>query len=254
MRRVSDISHATLKFADETARLCSPVAVLVALQNLTRSTVGIGVLGAWSLPRYIRERVEPRQMGVNLWLHPDIPADYWPRYQEKFATHGLSVLALRARVASVPFTFAEVEKESMERQTSNWVFGFLRSLGIHDGLYCVYRNWSVVFISTSLLALSPANRTFLAAAGQIAVGRIEQMMKAEHRRMRRNTKEADLTPRELDVLQQRALRSNHATVAKELKISVETVDVHLRSVRKKLRVDDTAIALLEAYKRGLIEY
>jgi DNA-binding CsgD family transcriptional regulator len=33
-----------------------------------------------------------------------------------------------------------------------------------------------------------------------------------------------------------------------LGIRVETVEVHLRSVRKKLAVDDTAIALLEAYK------
>ena len=93
---------------------------------ISRSTAGISVLGAGSLPRYIRERVERRQIGVNLWLHPDIPADYWPRYQEKFAAHGLSVLALRARVASVPFTFAEVKKQDGERQTSNCIFGEFR--------------------------------------------------------------------------------------------------------------------------------
>ncbi len=249
---MSDISQATLKFTDDAAALCSPVAVLVALQNLSRNALGIGVLGTWSLPRYIKERVEPREIGVNLWLHPDIPADYWPRYQEKFAANGLSVLALRARAASTPFTFAEAGRDA--RQTGNWVFGFMHSLGIRDGLYCVYRNWSLVFISPSFLALSPANRTFLAAAGQIAVGRIEQMVKAQGRSRRRNGKEADLTPRELEVLQQRALRSSNAAVAKELNVSVETVDVHLRSIRKKLQVDDTAIALLEAYKRGLIEY
>jgi DNA-binding CsgD family transcriptional regulator len=39
-----------------------------------------------------------------------------------------------------------------------------------------------------------------------------------------------------------------------LDISVRTVEVHLRSARKKMKVEDTAIALLEAYKRGLIEY
>jgi DNA-binding NarL/FixJ family response regulator len=82
------------------------------------------------------------------------------------------------------------------------------------------------------------------------------MVKAQGRSRRRNAKtaEADLTPRELDVLQHRALRSSNAAVAKELEISVDTVEVHLRSIRKKLKVDDTAIALLEAYKRGLIEY
>ena len=100
---MSPISPATMKFGDETARLCTPIAVLVALQHLSRSTLGIGVLGAWTLPRYIRERVEPRQIGVNLWLHPDIPEDYWPRYQEKFAAHGLSVLALSARAGERAF-------------------------------------------------------------------------------------------------------------------------------------------------------
>jgi DNA-binding CsgD family transcriptional regulator len=242
----------THKFADDVAALRTPEAVLVALQNLSRSAAGICVLGVWNLPRYIKERVEPRQIGVNLWLHPDIPADYWPRYQEQFAANGLSVLALRARVASVPFTFAEAGKDA--RQTNNWVFGFMQSLGIRDGLYCVYRNWSLVFISPSLLTLSPANRTFIAAAGQIAVGRIEQMVKIQCRSRRHNGKNANLTPRELDVLQHRALRSSNAAVAKELDISVDTVEVHLRSIRKKLKVDDTAIALLEAYKRGLIEY
>jgi len=130
----------------------------------------------------------------------------------------------------------------------------MQSLGIRDGLYCVYRNWSLVFISDTLLALSPAKRTFLAAAGQIAVGRIEQVMKAKRRHGRENWKGAVLTTRELEVLQQRALHGSNADVAKELKISIETVDAHLRSIRKKLKVGDTAIALLEAYKRGLIEY
>ena len=46
----------------------------------------------------------------------------------------------------------------------------------------------------------------------------------------------------------------HAAISKSLDISIQTVDVHLRNARKKLKVEDTAIALLEAYKRGLIEY
>ena len=63
-----------------------------------------------------------------------------------------------------------------------------------------------------------------------------------------------MTARELEVLQQRALLGSSAAIAKALDISVQTVDVHLRSARKKMKVEDTAIALLEAYKRGLIEY
>jgi DNA-binding CsgD family transcriptional regulator len=56
------------------------------------------------------------------------------------------------------------------------------------------------------------------------------------------------------VLQQRALLGGNAAIARALDISVPTVDVHLRSARKKMKVEDTAIALLEAYKGGLIEY
>ena len=59
---------------------------------------------------------------------------------------------------------------------------------------------------------------------------------------------------QLEVLQQRALLGSNAAIAKALDISIQTIDVHLRSVRKKVKVEDTAIALLEAYKRGLIEY
>ena len=55
-------------------------------------------------------------------------------------------------------------------------------------------------------------------------------------------------------MQQRALLGSNAAIAKALDISIQTVDVHLRSARKKLKIEDTAIALLEAYKRGLIEY
>ena len=64
----------------------------------------------------------------------------------------------------------------------------------------------------------------------------------------------DLTARELEVLQQRAFLGCNAAISKALGISIQTVDVHLRNVRKKLKVEDTAIALLEAYKRGLIGY
>jgi DNA-binding CsgD family transcriptional regulator len=126
---------------------------------------------------------------------------------------------------------------------------------MRDGLYCAYRAWAVVFISPRLLALRLSQRAFLAAAAQAAIGRIEDIVNS--RRKRRRGKKVDtfgMTARELEVLQQRALLGSNAAIAKALDISAQTVDVHLRSIRKKLKVEDTAIALLEAYKRGLIEY
>jgi DNA-binding CsgD family transcriptional regulator len=165
-----------------------------------------------------------------------------------------STLTLKARQTSVPFTFAEAERDESVSQAS-WMFRFLRSYNIRNGLYCTYRAWAVVFISTKLLALRLSQRTFLAAAAQVAIGRIEEIMNS--RRKRRGGKKVDafdLTARELEVLQQRALLGSNAAIGKALDISVHTVDGHLRSARKKIKVEDTAVALLEFYKRGLIEY
>jgi DNA-binding CsgD family transcriptional regulator len=131
----------------------------------------------------------------------------------------------------------------------------LRTYNIRDGLYCTYRAWAVVFISSNLLVLRLSQRTFLGAAAQAAIGRIEELVNSRHKRRRRKKVDMfDVTARELEVLQQRALLGSNVAIAKALDISVQTVDVHLRSVRKKMKVEDTAIALLEAYKRGLIEY
>ena len=138
---------------------------------------------------------------------------------------------------------------------TSWIFGFLRSYNICDGLYCSYRAWAVAFISNKILALRLSQRTFLAAAAQAAIGRIEELVNSRRkRRPEKKVETFDMTARELEALQQRALLGSNAAIAKALDISIQTVDVHLRSVRKKMKVEDTAIALLEAYKRGLIEY
>src|SRR5262249_16873634 len=101
-----------------------------------------------------------------------------------------------------------------------------------------YGEWSLVFISNKLLALRPFERAFLATAAQVAVGRIEAIVKNPCRGRKKSTK-TDLTPRELEVVQQRALLGWNAAIAKSLNISLKTVDVHLRSARKKLKTDDS---------------
>ena len=248
------LTRAVQQFADDIGRLHTPLAVLVALQNVSHCTLGVGVLGAWVLPRYFKDQITDWREGENLFFHPDVPRSYWPEYLKQYAERGYSALTLKARRTSVPFTFAEAERDGSGSQAS-WIFGFSRSYNMHDGLYCTYRAWAVVFISPRLLALRLSQRAFLAAAAQAAIGRIEDIVNS--RRKRRRGKKVDtfgMTARELEVLQQRALLGSNAAIAKALDISVRTVEVHLRSARKKMRVEDTAIALLEAYKRGLIEY
>jgi len=166
----------------------------------------------------------------------------------------VNALTLKARRTSVPFTFAEAERNESVSE-ANWIFGFLRSHNIRDGLYCTYRAWAVVLISSKLLVLRLSERAFLAAAAQAAIGQIEEIVNSRPKRQRRKKVDSfDMTARELEVLQQRALLGSNAAIAKALDISIQTVDVHLRHARKKMKVHDTAVALLEAYKRGLIEY
>ena len=151
-------------------------------------------------------------------------------------------------------SFTETERDGSASQ-ANWIFGFLRSYNMRDGLYCTYRAWAAVFVSTKIVVLRPSQRAFLAAAVQGAIGRIEDIVNSRRKRRRgKKVNTFDLTARELEVLQRRALLGSNAAIAKALDISIQTVDVHLRSARRKLKVEDTAIALLESYKRGLIEY
>jgi len=233
---------------------CTCRWLLVALQNVSLCTLDVQVLGAWTLPRYFKDEITDWREGENLFFHPDVPRSFWPEYLKQFAEYGYSALTFKARRTSVPFTFAEAEHDGSNSQ-ANWIFGFMRSYNIRDGLYCTYRAWAVVFISSKLLALPLSQRTFLAAAAQAAIGRIEEIVNSRRRRSRgKKVDTFDMTARELEVLQQRALLGSNAAIAKALDISIQTVDVHLRSARKKLKIEDTAIALLEAYKRGLIEY
>jgi DNA-binding CsgD family transcriptional regulator len=248
------LARAVQQFTDDIGRLHTPLAVLVALQTVSHCTLGVEVLGAWTLPRYFKDQIADWREGENLFFHPDVPRSFWPEYLKRYSEHGYSTLTLKARRTSLPFTFAEAEHDASGSQAS-WIFGFMRSHNIRDGLYCTYRAWAVVFISSKLLALRLSQRTFLAAAAQVAIGRIEEIVNSRRRRRRgKKVDTFDMTPRELEVLQQRALLGSNAAIAKALDISIQTVDVHLRSARKKMKVEDTAIALLEAYKRGLIEY
>ena len=60
------LARAVQQFADDVGRLHMPLAVLVALQNVSLCTLDVQVLGAWTLPR------------ENLFFHPDVPRSFWP--------------------------------------------------------------------------------------------------------------------------------------------------------------------------------
>ena len=239
------LANAALQFGADVLKLRTPDSILVGLQNVSQ-LVAINVLGAWNLPSYFKGQVADLTIDRNLFFHPDTPKDYWPDYQAQQTASGYSALALKARRSSTPFTITEAEMDAEAK--GNWVFDHCRKFGFRDGLYCVYANWAVVYCSGKLVVLNPIERAFLAVTAQMAIGQLEKI------RPSREPPRLDyhLTPREIAVLQHRALNSTNEAIGARLKISAETVEVHLKHIRKKMRVDDTAIALLEAYKHGLI--
>jgi DNA-binding CsgD family transcriptional regulator len=154
----------------------------------------------------------------------------------------------------VPFTNAEAERDARKAKLPNWIFDFLRKWHYADGLVCTYRHWATVYVSSRLIVLSPVNRVLLSAIAQVAIGQIEVIVNAKRKRLAKKPDSNILTEREEEVLQQRAFSSRPVAIAEQLGINVETVNSHLKSARRKLETDDIAIALLQALKRGLIEY
>lgn len=72
------------------------------------------------------------------------------------------------------------------------------------------------------------------------------------RRLAERPPQADLTPREIEVLALIAKGYSNKQVASALAISAETVHAHVRNVFVKLEVSDRTSAVMMAVRRGLI--
>ena len=239
------LANAALQFGADVMKLREPDNILIGLRNVSQ-LVAINVLGAWNLPSYFKGQVADLTIDRNLFFHPDTPKDYWPDYQAQQTASGYSALALKARRSSTPFTITEAEMDAEAK--GNWVFDHCRKFGFRDGLYCVYANWAVVYCSGKLVVLKSDRARF--PRRHRANG--DRTTRKIHPSREPPRLDYHLTPREIAVLQHRALNSTNEAIGARLKISAETVEVHLKHIRKKMGVDDTAIALLEAYKHGLI--
>ena len=64
------LARAVQQFADDVGRLHMPLAVLVALQNVSLCTLDVQVLGAWTLPRYFKDEITDWREGENLFFIP----------------------------------------------------------------------------------------------------------------------------------------------------------------------------------------
>ena len=114
------LAGAVQQFTDDVGRLHTPLAVLVALQNLSHGMLGVEVLGAWILPRYFKDQAADWREGENLFFHPEVPRTFWPDYLKQYAEKGYSALTLKARRTSAPFTFTETERDGSASQANGY--------------------------------------------------------------------------------------------------------------------------------------
>lgn len=86
----------------------------------------------------------------------------------------------------------------------------------------------------------------IASGGTFYSAEIAQKLAAER------PTDNELTPRESEVLCKMVLGLNNKEMARELEISVRTVETHRLSIRRKLNIDKPAALLNYAIERGLI--
>lgn len=86
----------------------------------------------------------------------------------------------------------------------------------------------------------------IASGGMFYSAEIAQKLAAER------PADNELTPRESEVLCKMVLGLNNKEMARELDISVRTVETHRLSIRRKLNIDKPAALLNYAIERGLI--
>lgn len=82
--------------------------------------------------------------------------------------------------------------------------------------------------------------------------RIAKMMLSTFSHLPPDDGEAELTPRELEVLSHLAEGFAKKQIADELEISYHTVDMHVRAIYQKLQVHNLSGAVAKAIRRGLI--
>jgi DNA-binding CsgD family transcriptional regulator len=233
-------------FRRKVATAGTPEIVLSGLRDIVRPydvdvlAIGVSPRKATNLDHWI--------LGRTIFFGTD---DFWPQYQEAFDDLGWDALTIKAEETADAFTFAEAAHE-MRFHRGSWIFELHRSCGRADGLFCPGK-WNVVYGSQRYLGLSPALRSQLISAAHVASSRIQAIVKTDVRERSRNTLK-QLTPREIEVLQVRTRLRLNAAIARELNISKKTVEELLRRARLKLDTRDTAIALLTAYKLGLIRF
>lgn len=96
------------------------------------------------------------------------------------------------------------------------------------------------------------SREIVAAIEAIATGGTFYSAEVTLKLVSKKTEENELTPREVQVLVGLAKGLDNKTIARDLAISVRTVETHRLSIRRKLKVDKPAGLVKYAMEHGLL--
>lgn len=96
------------------------------------------------------------------------------------------------------------------------------------------------------------SREIVAAIEAITTGGTFYSAEVTLKLVSRKTEENELTPREVQVLVGLAKGLDNKTIARDLAISVRTVETHRLSIRRKLKVDKPAGLVKYAMEHGLL--
>jgi LuxR family quorum sensing-dependent transcriptional regulator len=240
-----DTMNKIVDYAMDVASLASPDEVLNRLHDIISGNNAIRVHGAnrFSVKVGDWERLEP---GKNLFIHRDVPRRWLEEWMAYVAT-GYAAGLMIARTCLAPFTWTELARKLDPIGSDRCPFDLALKHGMRDGYICpVGGRWSVVFWSPSVLGHSftqQARGLLYMAAGAAAV-RLESLVKADVKRV---GSRADLSPRELSVLQQASNGLTLRETAKALGLGEETVLSHFKKAQAKLgtlnRTHSVAVAM-----------
>lgn len=113
-----------------------------------------------------------------------------------------------------------------------------------------YVNTSVRVGACGYVLKDAPSREIIAAIEAIARGGTYYSAGIAEKLASRGTEERELTPREREVLLMLAQGHNNKTMARELNISVRTVETHRLSIRRKLDIDRPADLMKHAMVHG----
>jgi DNA-binding CsgD family transcriptional regulator len=235
------------EFCAEVRDIATPTEVLAAL-NRVSGYCGMTVFSCWAIPAHAAD-VDHWRVGQTVFYGPDfkIPRQYVEEYTSLTARYGVSALISLSREAAYAFTLTEAMRALKLTGKQDWIFDLMRRFGARDGLYCPYRNSMLFYSSPVVLSLHPTARGGLFKAGGAAVGRIGELVK----RPVNKRKKPILSPRELEVLRLRTYKSP-TEIAEQMKISVNTVNAHLKRTYGKLGVYDGMAAVAKAFRLALL--